>query len=79
VVENGVTGVLAPHSDPDRLRKELESLVDNPARRQELGDAGRRAAHRYDPTLVAGQIEALYREAVARHVEGRRYRAARGQ
>ena len=41
VVQDGVTGLLAPPSDPSGLADVLAPLVADPARRRELGSAGR--------------------------------------
>ncbi|MHA1568497.1 MAG: glycosyltransferase family 4 protein [Alphaproteobacteria bacterium] len=40
LIEDGVTGVLVPPDDPDRLATELVGLIDRPDRRMFLGKAG---------------------------------------
>jgi phosphatidyl-myo-inositol dimannoside synthase len=41
IVEDGVTGLLVPHGDAERLAQGLESLLDNPNRAKEMGARGR--------------------------------------
>jgi glycosyltransferase involved in cell wall biosynthesis len=41
IVEGGVTGLLVPHGDVERLAQSLESLFNNPARAMEMGASGR--------------------------------------
>jgi phosphatidyl-myo-inositol dimannoside synthase len=41
IVEDGVTGLLVPHGDVERLAQALESLLDNPSRAKEMGARGR--------------------------------------
>jgi glycosyltransferase involved in cell wall biosynthesis len=41
IVEDGVTGLLVPHGDAERLAQALESLFNNPARARDMGARGR--------------------------------------
>lgn len=41
IVEDGVTGLLVPHGDAERLAEALESLFNNPSRAWEMGAHGR--------------------------------------
>jgi phosphatidylinositol alpha-1,6-mannosyltransferase len=41
IVEDGVTGLLVPHGDVERLAEALESLVKNPSRAKEMGARGK--------------------------------------
>jgi phosphatidyl-myo-inositol dimannoside synthase len=41
IVEDGVTGLLVPHGDVERLAQALESLFNNPSRAREMGARGR--------------------------------------
>jgi glycosyltransferase involved in cell wall biosynthesis len=41
IVEDGVTGLLVPHGDAERLAQALESLLTNPSRAREMGARGR--------------------------------------
>lgn len=45
-VQDGVTGLLVPPSEPEKLTGAFRQLLSNPARRHELGEAGRRWARR---------------------------------
>jgi len=69
VVADGETGLLVPPGDPAALAHALERLIDDPALRRRLGDAGReRAVRLYDHHVVAEQNLALYMEAVERRI-----------
>ena len=41
IVEDGVTGLLVPHGDAERLAQAIESLFNNPSRAREMGARGR--------------------------------------
>jgi phosphatidylinositol alpha-1,6-mannosyltransferase len=41
IVEDGVTGLLVPHGDLERLAQALQSLLSNPSRAREMGARGR--------------------------------------
>src|SRR3546814_6199838 len=41
MLKDGVTGLLVPPKDPVALRKALETLIDDPRRRKEMGLAGK--------------------------------------
>jgi glycosyltransferase involved in cell wall biosynthesis len=41
IVEDGVTGLLVPHGDVERLAQALESLFNDPSRAREMGARGR--------------------------------------
>jgi glycosyltransferase involved in cell wall biosynthesis len=47
-VRDGVTGVLVPYGDVQRLAGEITGLIDDPARRQAMGNAGRSWAASHD-------------------------------
>lgn len=66
VVEDGVTGLLAPPRDPASLAGALEALAADPARARTMGEAGRRAVTAYVPERVA----ARFLEAVRLGLEG---------
>jgi glycosyltransferase involved in cell wall biosynthesis len=69
VIRDGVDGLLVPFGDIDRLTTALGNLLDNPERRQTMGEAGRTkvyAEHTWDKKFP--KIEALYlRLAEGRH------------
>jgi glycosyltransferase involved in cell wall biosynthesis len=56
VVEDGVTGRLAPPRDPPALAEAMGGLLENAERRREMGEAGRRAVTRFTPDRVAGRL-----------------------
>ena len=67
VVENGVTGLVVPRGDSDALARAIGSLLADPARRRQMGQAGRaRALRLFDWDQTAAQFERLYREVGAR-------------
>ncbi|MEA2241037.1 MAG: hypothetical protein QOD24_593 [Solirubrobacteraceae bacterium] len=60
-VVDGVTGVLVPPRDPERLSGSLRSLLDDDKRRAALGCAGAQRARRlYDWNRVAGSTLDVY-------------------
>jgi glycosyltransferase involved in cell wall biosynthesis len=64
VVADGVTGLLLPPGDQGALARETRLLLDDPARRQRLGEAGRkRAADHFGTEALAARWAALYAEA----------------
>jgi phosphatidyl-myo-inositol dimannoside synthase len=67
VVEDGVTGLVVPRGDSAALAQAIGSLLTDPQRRQQMGQAGRaRALRLFDWDRSAEQFEELYREVVAR-------------
>jgi N-acetyl-alpha-D-glucosaminyl L-malate synthase BshA len=62
VMEDGVTGLLAPAGDAEALAHAVESLVRDPARRIALGHAAKtRARARFSADVIVARYEALYR------------------
>jgi L-malate glycosyltransferase len=62
VVEDGVTGFLAPSDDPGLLAHAIETLMADPARRAAMGRAAQqRARERFSAETIVPQYEALYR------------------
>jgi D-inositol-3-phosphate glycosyltransferase len=60
-VTDGVTGLLVPPRDPQALAERIRHLLDQPARRRELGAAGvTRARSRYSWARIAAETEAVY-------------------
>jgi glycosyltransferase involved in cell wall biosynthesis len=67
IVADGLTGVLVPPEDPERLRAALAALLGDPARREALGRAARAAAlERFgEERMVLSMLEVF--RSVARH------------
>ena len=59
------TGVLFPPGDADRLGAALAALLDDPARRAELGAAAQARAAEFDWPVVASAVLQVYQAAVA--------------
>jgi glycosyltransferase involved in cell wall biosynthesis len=60
-VTDGVTGLLVPPRDPDRLASRIRDLLADPARRRALGAAAAaRARSRYSWARIAAETEAIY-------------------
>jgi glycosyltransferase involved in cell wall biosynthesis len=80
VVAEGETGLLVPPRDPSVLAAAIGSLLDDPATRERLGRAGRRAVEeRFSLARAVERTIALYGELVLVHPPGRaeaRLRAA---
>jgi phosphatidylinositol alpha-mannosyltransferase len=66
VVTDGVEGFLVPARDATALAGSAGRLLDEPDLARRMGEAGRERARRYDWDSVAGELEAIYREAIAR-------------
>jgi glycosyltransferase involved in cell wall biosynthesis len=61
VVADGVTGLLVPPDDKAALARATCALLDDPALRRRLGEAGqRRVAEQFSPTGLAEQAARLY-------------------
>ena len=64
VVEEGLTGVLIPPGDPDGLARAAVELLEDPARRRALGEAGReRVESQFALSRLLTEMGNLYREA----------------
>jgi glycosyltransferase involved in cell wall biosynthesis len=60
LVDDGVTGLLVPHSDPGALAAALERVAGDHALRDRLRDAARRRVDReFDGVRTSGQLRAL--------------------
>jgi len=62
VVEDGVTGVLVPPADPDRLASALLGLLDGPQKASAMGEIGRRKVQRFSVDNMVRETENLYFE-----------------
>jgi glycosyltransferase involved in cell wall biosynthesis len=64
---DGTTAVLVPPGDSAALAGTIAELLDDPARRAAVGEAGRaRVVERYSWERTAEETTALYREVIAR-------------
>jgi L-malate glycosyltransferase len=73
LIEHGVTGLLTPVGDRQRLTEALRHLVDDPNRRSAIGAAGRVEALRSSWDVTASRIaEVLMDAAIAAVPEGNR-------
>jgi glycosyltransferase involved in cell wall biosynthesis len=62
VVEDNVSGLLVPTDNPDDLARAIGSLIQDPKRRMEMGQAAkRRARERFSAEVIVPRYEALYR------------------
>jgi glycosyltransferase involved in cell wall biosynthesis len=62
VVEHGKSGLLSPPYDIDRLAENILALLEDPARRREMGAHGRRRVEEYfHPARMADDFERVYR------------------
>jgi glycosyltransferase involved in cell wall biosynthesis len=67
VVENGVTGLVVPRGDAQALAQAIGSLLADPQRRRQMGQAGReRALRLFDWDRSAQQFEEIYQEVASR-------------
>jgi glycosyltransferase involved in cell wall biosynthesis len=63
VIEDGVSGLLAPFGDTRALASHVALLLKEPARARAMGERGRRAViRRYQIDRLVGDVDALYRE-----------------
>jgi glycosyltransferase involved in cell wall biosynthesis len=70
VVEDGVTGLVVPRGDADALARAIGSLLADPERRRQMGQAGReRALRLFDWDRSAQQFEELYRDVASRMMQ----------
>jgi len=65
VVVDGVTGLLVPPRDPAALARGIQSLLDDPARADALGQAGRAHAATFSVRLAAPRFDAMLEALVA--------------
>ncbi|MFA5839072.1 MAG: glycosyltransferase family 4 protein [Candidatus Margulisiibacteriota bacterium] len=67
VMEEGKTGLIIPKQDPDAIANAVISLLADPQKAIEMGKAGRRMVEeKYEWKTIAGQVEDLYKEALAK-------------
>jgi glycosyltransferase involved in cell wall biosynthesis len=78
IVADNETGLLAERDDAVDLAAKIESLVRDPARRREMGHAGRRRAEAmYSLTACAQGVKRVYELAMDRPLQSDRSRSSR--
>ncbi len=65
VIEDGVSGILAPPQDVTALAAGIRALIEDPARRQAMGAAARQRSRDYSIDAIRGRWEDLFRELTA--------------
>ncbi|MFH0938742.1 MAG: glycosyltransferase family 4 protein, partial [Planctomycetota bacterium] len=61
VIENGVTGLIVPPSDPHALAEAILSIIQNPEKARDLGRAARkRVENLYDERNMVERLEEVY-------------------
>lgn len=66
IVTHGVEGILTPPKDTDALADALIALMQNPAKRETMGKAGReRVLRQFQPRRQADEVAEIYRRIVA--------------
>jgi glycosyltransferase involved in cell wall biosynthesis len=74
VLDDGETGRLFRSRDAGALAAAMRALSEDPAERERLGNAARRAAERYHPDTIAEQLEQVYERVLAERPDVRRKR-----
>lgn len=65
LVQDGVTGLVVPPKNPDALATALASLLADPDKRRQMGQAGQqRACAEFTVTEMAARIETIYQEVI---------------
>jgi N-acetyl-alpha-D-glucosaminyl L-malate synthase BshA len=65
VVEDNVTGILAPFGDSKLLARSVERLIQDPSLRSTLGAASQtRAREKFSAEIIVPQYESLYRRVI---------------
>jgi phosphatidylinositol alpha-mannosyltransferase len=70
VLRDGEAGQLATVGDAASFVHGIASLLDSPARRATLAEAGRSLVARYDWSVVSGEVLQVYETAIAMHAGG---------
>ncbi len=76
VIQDGITGVLAPPKDPELLAAGIIELLRDPAKRERLGSAARqRVEDEFSASRMAAEYLRVYEEAVAAKAKSKERRA----
>lgn len=66
VVRDGITGLVVPPCDPRALAGAIRSLLDDPERLNEMGQAGRaRVEAEFTPGKMVARVQAVYEDVLA--------------
>ena len=60
VVEDGVTGILVPPSDPEGMASAMTKILTHPEKITAMGEEGRKRVERFDIKIAVESIEILY-------------------
>ena len=62
-LKDGITGYLVPPGNPETIAEKLKHLIDNPAKRKEMGKAGRKfVSEKYNQAMLNLRLVELYNE-----------------
>lgn len=62
VVVNNETGFLVPSGDPEALREAIQCLLDNPVRREYMGDMAKQRVVKFHANTVVPCVEQVYQD-----------------
>lgn len=65
VIEDGVSGLMVPAGDDDRLAEAVARVLDDPALRRNIRESGRRVADELDLSNAVRQTEQIYERVLA--------------
>ncbi|GLV59235.1 hypothetical protein KDH_60620 [Dictyobacter sp. S3.2.2.5] len=65
IVADGETGLLVPSNDPQALRDAIQCLLDDPARRNQMGIKAKERIAEFESKSVVSRIERVYQEVSA--------------
>jgi len=65
IVNDGETGLLVPPGDVEALRTAMQTLLDDPERRERMGVLGRQHVVNFQASTVVARIEQVYQEVLA--------------
>jgi glycosyltransferase involved in cell wall biosynthesis len=66
VVQHGSTGLMVPPGDPGALAGALDSLLEDPALRQRMGEAGRTRARQFEVAAVGPRVVEVFEDVLLR-------------
>jgi glycosyltransferase involved in cell wall biosynthesis len=66
IIEDGVTGLLVPPGSPDALAKAITTILEDPIKARQMGDAGQRRVQAHFNLKSYARIEKIYEELSSR-------------